>query len=139
MEEDESFGIIPLSQKSGTWEVFLVQHKHGKYWGFPKGHAEKDETPQQAALRELKEETNLQVIRFLQKEPLSEHYRFTVGHRRVFKRVSYYIAEVEGDILLQLNEVQNGMWIGFPDAIDQATHLEAKSILRQVAKILKSL
>ena len=136
MDQDESFGIIPLTKQSGFWEVFLVQHKHGRYWGFPKGHAEKGETPEQAALRELKEETNLEVERFLQEQPLTESYRFTVGPRRVFKKVFYYIAEVYGQVQLQKNEIQNGQWVRFPEAIAQVTHPEAKSILLRVEKIL---
>src|SRR3989344_6209301 len=136
-KQEESFGAIPLTKRAGEWYVFLIQHKHGRYWGFPKGHAEPKETPQEAALRELKEETNLELVQYLQQEPLIEQYRFTWEGRKVFKRVFYYVAEVKGEAILQKNEVQDGKWIPFREAIDQITHPEGKSILAQVEQILK--
>lgn len=136
MQKDESFGVIPLSKTKGHWEVFLIQHNRSGYWGFPKGHAESDETPEQAAFRELKEETNLDLIHILHKEPLMEQYTFILERRRVFKRVFYFIAEVEGKVELQKQEIHDGKWMPFPDAIAQVTHQEGKALLAQVEKLL---
>jgi 8-oxo-dGTP pyrophosphatase MutT (NUDIX family) len=135
-KQEQSFGIIPLRKTLGGWEVFLIQHAKSRYWGFPKGHSEEGESPSQAAIRELKEETNLDVVRYLQQEPLQEQYQFRVKGHQVFKKVLYYVAEVEGEVKLQMHEVQNGIWISFSDAIHQVTHAEGKSILTQVRAIL---
>ena len=43
-------------------KILLVQEGKGRHaglWGLPKGHVESSESPETAALRELKEETNL--------------------------------------------------------------------------------
>lgn len=136
MEKEESFGVIPLSKLHGVWSVFLIQHTKGRYWGFPKGHAEPDETPQEAAFRELKEETNLDFVRYLQTEPLTEQYQFMKEGRRVAKKVSYFVAEVEGEVILQQEEIQNGIWVPFPEVYEKVTHVEGKAILAQVEKIL---
>jgi 8-oxo-dGTP pyrophosphatase MutT (NUDIX family) len=136
MKKEESFGIIPLWNNKGSWEVLLIQLKHGRYWGFPKGHPEPGEAPKETAIRELKEETNLDVVRYLQEAPLEEQYQFTIERRRVFKRVHYFVAEVAGELILQKKEVQSGIWVLFPQAIDQVTHPEGKAILIEVEKIL---
>lgn len=136
MRQDESFGVIPLSKKSGIWEVFLIQHKGGRYWGFPKGHSEGEETPEEAAFRELKEETNLDIVDCLQPEPLMEQYQFLIDGKRVFKRVFYFVAEVSGQVKLQETEIQNGIWLSLPEALEQVTHSEGKAILLQVEKVL---
>jgi 8-oxo-dGTP pyrophosphatase MutT (NUDIX family) len=136
MKREESFGVIPLSKARGRWEVFLIQHHRGGYWGFPKGHAEKGESPEQAAFRELKEETNLDFVRYLRDQPFTEQYQFTLDGKRVAKTVTYFVAEVEGTIELQKGEIQNGMWVPFPEAFHRVTHAEGKSILSQVEKIL---
>jgi 8-oxo-dGTP pyrophosphatase MutT (NUDIX family) len=136
MKKEESFGIIPLIREKGHWSVFLIQLKHGRYWGFPKGHPELNETPKQTAVRELKEETNLDVIRYLQEDSLSEQYHFTAEKRHIFKRVEYFVAEVAGEIILQKQEVQSGLWVPFSSAIEKVTHSEGKSILVEVGKIL---
>ena len=137
MRQEESFGVIPLSNKKGSWEVFLIQHRSGGYWGFPKGHAEPNETPFVAASRELKEETNLECEKLLSEKPLQEEYWFQFEGKRIFKTVRYFIAEVTGTIKLQKGEINSGIWLPFPKAIDKVTHQEGKAILREVAKILK--
>lgn len=139
MKYEESFGVIPVRKNHGSWEVFLIQHNKGHYWGFPKGHAEEDETPIETAFRELKEETNLLPVGCLRTDPFVEQYQFTLKGERISKRVYYYLAEVEGEVLLQSIEIQAGQWIAVPDAIDKITHSEGKSILSQVVNILQKI
>ncbi len=134
MKQDESFGVIPLSKEKGYWEVFLIQHHRSGYWGFPKGHAETNETPQQAAFRELKEETNHELLHLLQQEPLMEQYTFMMDGKRVFKRVIYFIAEVSGKVKLQKQEIHDGKWLPLREAGAQVTHQEGRTLLAQVEK-----
>lgn len=136
MRKDVSYGVIPLRSIEGMWQVFLIQHNRNGYWGFPKGHAERDETPKQAAFRELKEETNLQPVFLLQEEPLSEQYTFVAEKRRVFKQVFYFVAQVEGEPLLQTQEIHDGKWLSLEDAHRQLTHKEGKDLLAKVEKML---
>ena len=56
MKFEKCCGCIILNEN----KVLLVKHNDG-HWGFPKGHVEKDETELQTAIREVKEETNLDV------------------------------------------------------------------------------
>lgn len=136
MRQDESFGIIPLRNEQDHWEVFLIQHRGGGYWGFPKGHAEPNETPFEAASRELKEETNLECVRLLQEEPLREQYSFQIDGNRVLKRVIYFVAEVSGKVMLQKTEINDGQWIPLNEAIDKVTHPEGKAIMAEVLKLI---
>lgn len=139
MLKDKSFGIIPLSHQNGRWEVFLIQHRHGKYWGFPKGHAERSESPEETAYRELKEETQLEPVRLLQKEPLTEQYHFTKEGRRIFKEVYYFIAEVKGHAEIEKNEISDGVWLPLGEAHEKVTHPEGKAILAQVIHVLEKM
>lgn len=139
MKYEESFGVIPLRKKDGVWEVFIIQHSKGHYWGFPKGHAEDDETPIEAAYRELKEETNLDPISALRTDPFVEQYQFTLRGERISKRVSYFLTEVIGEVILQNAEISNGIWLPVEEAIEKVTHSEGKSILTQVVIILEKI
>ncbi len=136
MRYEESFGVVPLRKNGNQWEVFLIQHARGSYWGFPKGHAEPGETPEEAAFRELKEETNLDCVRYLQSSPLKESYQFIVRGERVAKSVWYFAAEVSGDVFLQSKEIQDGAWFSLSDAKERLTHMEGKAILSQVIALL---
>ncbi len=122
----ESFGIIPLRKEKGTWKVFLIQHKNGAHWGFPKGRAHGKESPLESATRELFEETGLKVKTLLKSTPFVEHYS---GKE---KKVTYFAALVEGDVLLQLDEIQAGEWYDLQEAEKRLTFHEAKDLLRQV-------
>lgn len=137
MKYEESFGVVPVRNSAGKWEVFLIQHAKGRYWGFPKGHAEEGETPIEAAFRELKEETNLDPINCMRMDPFVEHYQFIVKGDRISKRVCYFLTEVSGLVELQSEEIHSGKWLSLEEGIDQITHKEGKIILSQVAEILK--
>jgi bis(5'-nucleosidyl)-tetraphosphatase len=139
VKKEESFGIIPLSKKDGVWRVFLVQLRHSRFWGFPKGHPEKGESPKQTAQRELKEETNLDVIRFIQESPLTEQYQFKSSGVPISKQVQYFLAEVEGEPALQSHEIRDGAWVTFQEFASKPTHAEGKAILKEVEKILSKI
>jgi bis(5'-nucleosidyl)-tetraphosphatase len=136
MRQEESFGVIPVCKIEGRWHVFLIQHNRGHYWGFPKGHAEEGETPLESAIRELKEETHLDLVRMVKEEPFVEMYQFTAKGEKISKKVSYFLAEVEGSVVLQPQEIQDGRWVLVEEAVHQITHAEGKTILAEVLKLL---
>ncbi len=127
---DISYGIIPFQKVAQQWQVLLVQHNVG-HWSFPKGHQEPEEDPKHCASRELYEETGLHIVRFLSEMEFVEHYKFHFGSRLIQKKVTYFLAEVEGKVTAQLEEVQECRWFSITDAMHQLTHQEARSILIQ--------
>jgi len=136
MKFEESFGIIPLRKEDGEWQVFLVEHAQGHFWGFPKGHAEEGESPFASAKRELKEETNLDIQSLVTPDPLVEQYQYMRNSMSMQKLVTYFIAEVTGDVVLQTAEIQNGLWFSFPQAMSKLTYKEGKRVLSQVIQIV---
>lgn len=135
MNEEHSYGIIPLRFSQGHRSVFLLQLKKG-HWGFPKGHAEGDETPLEAARRELFEETGLQVKRLLMEEPLEERYTFAKEGKNIHKRVLYFIAEVTGVPALQIEEIAQGKWVELEEAEQWITFEEGRKLCRSVIERL---
>ncbi len=82
-KKEKSCGIMVFKDDS----VLLVHHNQG-HWGLPKGHVEENETEQETALRETKEETNVdakiisdfrQVITYSPKENVLKDVVFFVG------------------------------------------------------------
>lgn len=135
-----SCGIIPLKKSGGEWKVFLIQHRNYEiYWTCPKGRVEPGETPEVTAVRELKEETGLDVRRFLQKEPLLEEFYWVYQGEKQLKRVLYFIAEVEGQVDIQDPEIAHGEWVPLSQAAKRIVHPEGKETLKQVEKIVKAI
>jgi 8-oxo-dGTP pyrophosphatase MutT (NUDIX family) len=71
-------------------------------WCLPKGHLEGDETPEQAAVREIEEETGIRgrVVGVLG----SIDYWFSVEGRRIHKTVHHYLLEATGGDLTVEND-----------------------------------
>lgn len=141
MQHEQSIncaGVVPLRKEGDEWKVFLIQYKgYEQFWGCPKGNRELNETHQEAACRELKEETGLEVKNFLQHRPLLEEFYWLKKGERLQKRILFYLAEVEGRIDLQKAEVADGRWFTLPEAIEKIIYPEGKSTLKQVEDILK--
>ncbi len=134
--KDYSYGIVPLRQTGpGDWQVLLIQHQAG-HWAFPKGHANEGETPQQAAVRELEEETGLSVVQFLSEETLMENYYFFLKGKRFFKTVVYFMAKVQGDVKIQEEEICNSAWVAIPQAKERMTFPEGKKVCQAVQQYL---
>jgi 8-oxo-dGTP pyrophosphatase MutT (NUDIX family) len=133
----DSSGIIPLTKRSGEWRVFLIQYRgYEQFWGCPKGHLESKETHKEAARRELKEETNLEVLRFINEKPILEEFHWVKNGKRRHKRVLFYLAEVVGDVCLQKEEIVGGEWLSLPEAIEKVAHQEGKATLRKAQRLI---
>ncbi len=136
MQTEESFGIIPLKKLGSDWQVFIVQHNAG-HWAFPKGHAIGAEPPQTTAKRELEEETGLRLVTFLHFPPLQEQYTYeSKDHGIIEKTVTYYLAEVIGNPVLQKEEISDGKWIGVNHIHEYLTFTEAQVLAKKVFHLL---
>jgi len=130
----ESFGIVPFSQVKGEWQVLLILHQEGSHWGFPKGKANPGESPLEAATRELKEETGLEILEVISKEPLVEQYQFRRKKEVILKTVHYYSAKVTGELEIQQAEIREAKWLSIPEAMQQLSFREARNILHEFAQ-----
>ena len=104
MTYEKSCGAIIFNDKN---EVLLIKQNSGN-WGFPKGHMEKGETEVQTAIREIKEETNVDI-------EINENYRYELSYLQredMTKTVVYFVAkEINNNkIKLQDIELQNYKW-----------------------------
>ena len=61
MKFEKSCGVIVYRRNQEHIDLLLVKNRYGGHWSFPKGHVEGNETEVQPALREVLEETGLEV------------------------------------------------------------------------------
>jgi 8-oxo-dGTP pyrophosphatase MutT (NUDIX family) len=124
-----SYGIIPYKLSNQTFLFLLIQHRKG-HWGFPKGHAENNETAAAAACREFSEETGINDFRFYQEPVFTENYLTIKKGQTYNKMVSYFLGEVFSEKLyVQEEEVIGFQWNGYEGSMDLITHKESREIL----------
>jgi 8-oxo-dGTP pyrophosphatase MutT (NUDIX family) len=133
---DEAFGIVPILPVEASHCFLLVQQQQG-HWGFPKGHAEPGETPQETACREFVEETGIQQFQLIEGLTFSERYRF-IHKKQVFKKtVLYFPALVHSaQVNYQTTEIKAYLWADFEVAITRLTYEGARRILVEVQNYL---
>jgi len=101
----------------------LVIQSLGGLWGFPKGHLEEGETIEQAALREVKEETNL-TINLLKKSDFIS-YELKNG----LKRVDIFVADwVSGMVELQETELSSFKWLTKEEVLNTLSFNDMKEL-----------
>lgn len=130
---DQSFGVIPIHQLTNeSWEVFVIHqrsHRGDIYWTFPKGHADTNESPEQAALRELQEETSLRA-ELDTNATFEQSYTFEHEGVLVQKTVQYFLGTVtDTTYTLQPEEVVAAQWCSFAQARELLTHEASKATL----------
>lgn len=96
-------------------EVALAGRRSDSSWVFPKGQPDGDETLVETALREVREETGLQVRAL---SPLGQvEYWFAAGPERVRKAVHFYLMEpTGGDTSLHDHEYDEVRWVPVGEA-----------------------
>lgn len=100
-------GLIFHKTKQGV-RVLLVKNNNGRYWSFPKGHIEKGETEKQTAIREIKEETGLDVQIIDGFREISDYCPFG----KIRKRVVFFLAQAFSDnVKIQESEIDSYIWV----------------------------
>jgi 8-oxo-dGTP pyrophosphatase MutT (NUDIX family) len=109
------------------------RERDGATWTLPKGTPDGGETTEQTALREVTEETGLQVriVRPLD----SIHYTFVRGGERIRKTVHYFLMEpVGGDLERHDHEFDEVRWIPLAEAPSILTFPTERALVESAAR-----
>lgn len=118
--EHSAGGVI---YENGRVLLVLMQNLKGqKVWTFPKGHIENGETPQEAALREVEEETGCRCL--IKREIFKIHYNFTREGSFVEKDVQWYLMEKisQNDRIRDNTEIYDVKWVSLAEVKDFLTY-----------------
>ncbi|CAN5138564.1 hypothetical protein BH09PAT3_BH09PAT3_5470 [soil metagenome] len=92
----------------------LVQERQEKVrglWNIPAGWADNDESPDQAAIRETKEEVGMDIV--IGAEPL---HRF-VNEQKQSEYYAFLAQEYSGELVVQANELLDAKWLSYQDVV----------------------
>lgn len=134
---EHSSGGAVITLRDGAPYVALIATRGKTRWGLPKGAVSEGETSEQAALREVLEETGLQAEIV---KPLDTiEYFFRAGDTLIHKRVDFYLMRyLAGELTPQLSEVDDVEWVELSEAIERASFESERKLLEVVRQDVSS-
>lgn len=133
--EFSSGGIVYKENQFLLVENSRMKNPDEKWWGFPKGHLEAGESTEQAAVREVEEETGIK-SEIIQKIGQSK-YTLTKNEEQIFKVVTIYLMKyLSGELNPQIEEVSNVIWLPYEEALKKLTYPGDKDLLRKAKELM---
>jgi len=135
---EHSAGGVVTRRDDGDVDVALAARRTRKgdlAWGLPKGLVEEGEAPEQAALREVREETGLEAEIL---EPLGDiSYWYVWEDERIRKKVTFFLMEATGgDVSLHDHEMEEIRWFPLREAVRRASYPSERTVLRRAVDAL---
>jgi 8-oxo-dGTP diphosphatase len=119
-------GLVVRKGRTGN-EVLLVHRPRYDDWTFPKGKLDADERDEDAALREVEEETGYRCS--LGDELPSTQYLDARGRPKV---VRYWLMHVDGGRFVPNREVDEISWLTADDAAARLTYAHDRELARHI-------
>jgi 8-oxo-dGTP pyrophosphatase MutT (NUDIX family) len=132
--EQVSAGGVVFRREGGAVEVALISVGEAGRWMLPKGLVGRRETPEQAALREVREETGLEAEIVAPLETVEYWYfaRAGAGRVRYHKFVHFFLMRfVAGDVAEHDAEVNEARWVRIEEAAGMLAFKGERKVLEQ--------
>ncbi len=111
-------------------------HYPAGHWDFPKGAVEKGETEEQAARREIFEETGIRVESFIPNFRKEIEYQYRRQNSLAHKRVIFFLAQTSESKVRISFEHSGYDWLTYDQLQRRLTFENAKNVLREANTFL---
>jgi len=138
IEETSAGGVV--FRRNGAQPSFLLIRDSYRNWGLPKGHLEAGEEADEAALREVAEETGLSDL--VLHGPIQEiDWFFRFRRRLIHKTCVFFLMEsASGDACPQRDEgITACRWLPFEAALKAVSYANAREVLNRAGQLLTAL
>jgi len=141
MPREASAGGVVVSERDGAPALAVIRPRGRMVWALPKGHVDQGETFDQAAAREVREETGLEVE--LDAPLGSIEYVYQFRGKKIFKQVHFFLFRVVGGQIDNLDpkmrlEVEEARWIALGDAQQLLAYRGERQVVSRAAGLLEA-
>jgi 8-oxo-dGTP pyrophosphatase MutT (NUDIX family) len=139
MITEKSAGFILISDNFRvSLPSVLLLHYNSGHWDFPKGNIEINETEMEAATRELKEETGIEIFTLIPGFRHILNYSYYRKSTVILKQVILFLASTDVDRVVISHEHIGYQWAEINSAVNQLTYSNAKTALSSAINFLKN-
>lgn len=133
--EETSAGGLVLDESQRGALIGRHDRRGRMVWSLPKGHIEAGETPEAAAVREIREETGISGAIVA---PLGTiDFWFMAENRRVHKTVHHFLLRAEGGELSSDDaEVDSVEWVPLADMTTRLAYADERRLMDRVQELL---
>ena len=131
MLEERSAGAI-LYQETPSGKLYLLLNYPSGHWDFVKGNIEEGEILKETVLREIKEETGISDVNFVDGFEDKIEYYYQRDGELVHKEVFFFLAKTNTNHVKLSHEHLNFVWLKFNDALQKLTYKTAQNLLKKV-------
>jgi ADP-ribose pyrophosphatase YjhB (NUDIX family) len=111
------------------------QSRERLLWSLPKGHIEEGETPEEAAIREVQEETGIESE--IARELGVIDFWFMAGGKRIHKTVHHYLfKETGGHLAPQITEVDDVGWFPLSEIVELLAYPDEKKLIAKSGELV---
>lgn len=132
---EKSCGAVVINGERENLRVLLVKNRNAAHWSFPKGHIEKGENEQQTAIREIWEETGLDVSIINGFRETSDYYSFGSAKKRV---VFFLARSYTKRVTLQMEELSSYIWATYEQALKLFEFKNNITILKRAVSFINN-
>jgi 8-oxo-dGTP pyrophosphatase MutT (NUDIX family) len=129
VDERSAGAVVFFSETGGDDPEYLLLHYTAGHWDFPKGNIEAGEGEEQAATREIREETGITDVKFIDGFRMKVNYRYRRGRRLVQKEVALFLGQTNTRQIVLSHEHIGFAWKNYESAMEQLTYQNAKNLL----------
>lgn len=134
-------GVVARQTAGGGFEIAVILTLAERRWQLPKGLIDEGETPEQAALREVREESGVDAELVAPIETIDYWYFADRSGRRVryHKSVHFYLMRfVGGQVEDHDNEVEESRWVDIDDAVGMLAFKSEKEVVAKAREMLNA-
>ncbi|MBI2647530.1 NUDIX domain-containing protein [Candidatus Woesearchaeota archaeon] len=135
MPKEKSCGAIVFRRVNKSIKYLLLHYEAG-HWDFPKGNQEKKEDEKMTVSREVREETGIEDIKFIDGFRESINYYYKKDAQVIYKEVTFYLIETNEEEVTISYEHIGYAWMNYERAYKRLTFNTSKDLLRKVNHFL---